>query len=420
VRFPSSVRWVAVTIFIFSSVLNYLDRQVLATMAEIWRAHPAFPFTYGDYGSLLSVFSIAYAVSALFIGWFIDRVGLNRGATIAVAIWGVASFGTGMSHNVHQLLIWRAVLGVAEAGGVSAALKAVAMYLLPEERALGGAVGQLGLSLGAGLAPGFAVYFSYQYDWRWTFFAAGILSFIWIPAWLTTARLIPSELKLPNEPNRPPFRMLADRTLWALMLANALGMTAYSLWTNWSPSYLVRMHHLTPAQAAGYVWIIPICGYFGAMLGGAISWFLIRSGMTPVAARKRACLISACFALATFAIPALPTPALATFGISFSYFWVCSWSTNHYTLPIDIYGPGQAAFGVAGLVFAYGAMQSIVSQPIAAVIQRYGFEPVCFLFALLPLMSYLVVHLMIREKDHSLREKKFSTHNQHVHSNMLD
>ena len=49
-------------------------------MVDIWRDAPEFPFTYADYGLLLSVFSIAYAVSALFVGWFIDRVGLNRGA----------------------------------------------------------------------------------------------------------------------------------------------------------------------------------------------------------------------------------------------------------------------------------------------------------------------------------------------------
>jgi ACS family hexuronate transporter-like MFS transporter len=96
-----SLRWLALTIFVFSSVLNYLDRQVLATMVDIWRTQHEFPFTYDDYGLLLSVFSLAYALSALFVGWFIDRVGLNRGACIAVAVWAAASIGTGMSHSVH-------------------------------------------------------------------------------------------------------------------------------------------------------------------------------------------------------------------------------------------------------------------------------------------------------------------------------
>ena len=188
---PIPARWVAISVFILASVLNYLDRQILATMVDIWRARPDFPFTDSDYGLLLSVFSIAYALSALFVGWFIDRVGLNRGTIAAVALWAVASFGTGASHSVHELLVWRALLGVSEASAIVAVTKAVAMYLLPKERAVGQAMSQLGLSLGAGIAPAFAVYFSYRYSWHWAFYAAGLLSIAWIPLWLTTSSVIP-------------------------------------------------------------------------------------------------------------------------------------------------------------------------------------------------------------------------------------
>jgi len=401
VRTPLPARWVAILVFIFASVLNYLDRQILATMVDIWRARPEFPFTYDDYGLLLSVFSIAYAVSALFVGWFIDRVGLNRGAGFAVAIWAIASFGTGASHSVHQLLVWRALLGISEASAIAAVTKAVAMYLLPRERAVGQAMSQLGLSLGAGLAPKFAVYFSDRYSWHWAFYAAGLLSLAWIPIWLATARKIPPVASLPPGQATHSFGLLRDPKLWVLMIANMLGMTVYSLWANWAPTYLIRVHHLTPEQASNYTPIVPLAGYLGALLGGAISWRLVRSGATPVAARKRACLISALFLLTTIAVPLLPTPALATAGMSFSFFWVCAWSTNHYTLPIDIYGAGRAAFGGAALVFAYGVMQSFISRPLAAVIERYGFGPVCLAFAWLPLAGYILVHLRIRDDSGS-------------------
>src|ERR1700722_15701745 len=307
-------------------------------MVDIWRTRAEFPFTYDDYGLLLSVFSIGYALSALFVGWFIDRVGLNRGAGLAVTVWAIASFGTGASHSVRELLVWRALLGISEASAIAAVTKAVAMYLLPRERAVGQAMSQLGLSLGAGIAPAFAVYFSYRYSWHWAFYAAGLLSLAWIPMWLATARLIPPVVTLPAGQESHSFRLLRDPKLLALMIANMLGMSVYSLWANWTPTYLIRVHHLTPPQASHYTWIVPLTGYLGALLGGAISWRLVRSGHTPVAARKRACLISAVFLLATMAVPLLPNPALATFGVSVSFFCVCAWSTNHYTLPIDIYG----------------------------------------------------------------------------------
>ncbi len=396
-RSPVPIRWVAITIFVFSAVLNYLDRQVLATMAEIWRKNPDFPFTATDYPHLISVFSIAYAMSALFIGWFIDRVGLNRGATISVAVWAIASIGSGMSHSVSELLVWRALLGVAEASGVSAVGKAVGLYLLPRERAVGSAMGQLGLSLGAGLAPGVTVFFAYQYSWRWTFFAVGILSLAWIPVWLITARLVPPVARISTEQAKHSFGLLADPKLWALIIANFFAMTIYSLWTNWPPRYLVQTHHLDPQQTARYTWIVPICGYLGAMLGGSMSWRFIRAGMTPIGARKRACLVSAIFLLGTMAIPLLPNPALATAGMSLSFFWICAWSANHYTLPIDIYGASRAAFGVASLIFAYGLMQFVVSGPLGAIIERYGFKPVCLAFSFLPILCYFLVNWLIRD-----------------------
>jgi len=399
-RLAVPVRWIALTVFVFSAVLNYLDRQVLATMAEVWTTRHEFAFTPSDYGHLVQYFSIAYALTALFVGSFIDRVGLNRGATVSVAVWAIASFGTGMSHSVEQLLLWRILLGAAEASGVTAVGKAVSLYLYPKEQAVGQAMGQLGLSLGAGLAPGFAVYFAYQHDWRWTFYAVGILSLAWIPVWLITSRWIPPTVGHVSVVHKHSFGLLKDRKLWALVLGNFLAMTVYSLWTNWPPRYLVRMHHLTPAETARYTWIVPICGYFGAMLGGGLSWRLIQRGKTPVAARKRACMLAAVLLLGTMTIPLLPTPALATAGMCLSFFLVAAWSTNHYTLPIDIYGPARAAFGVSSLIMAYGLMQFVISSPLAWITDRYGFAPVCVVFSLLPLASYAVVHWLIPDSTH--------------------
>ncbi len=407
----TSARWTAVTIFVFSAVLNYLDRQVLATMVDIWRSHPekgAAPFSYADYGSLLLVFALAYALSAPFMGWFIDRVGLNRGICLSVAVWAVASFGTGLSRGFTQLLICRALLGIAEASGVSAVGKATAMYLKPEERAVGAGMGQLGLSLGAGLAPSFAVFFAYNpaFGWRWSFFAAGMLSLIWIPAWLITSRLVRPLTQPKSEHGLGSWVLARDPRLWAMVLANGTGMTIYYLWINWSPTYLVRVHHLTPAAASHYTPYIPIAGYFGAMLGGSLSWRFIRGGLQPVEARKRVCLIASCILLGTMAIPLLPTPLLATIGMSLSYFWIAAWSANMYTIPVDLYGADRAAFGVSALIFAYGLMQAIVSPQMGWVIEKYGFQPICFTFALMPLLAWLLLKTAVKTDSHPPTDHK--------------
>jgi ACS family hexuronate transporter-like MFS transporter len=401
---PVRLRWIAVIIFSLSSVLNYLDRQVLATMADVWERHGEFSFNSSDYGLLLSVFSVAYALSAPFMGWFLDRVGLNRGIAFSVGLWALASFGTASSHNLTHLLAWRFILGVAEASGISSAGKMAGMYLKPEERAVGGAVCQFGLSAGAGLAPRFTIFFAEQSSWRWAFGAAGIASLLWIPIWLLTAKAIPpAEVDTPRRgANRDAAIMLRDGRLWALVFANMLSMTIYSLWISWSPKYLVLMQGMTPKEASHYSWVVPLWGYVGAFLGGSLSWRLIKRGVPPVESRKRACLWAAVVCLSTFAIPFTTTPFWATAGMSLSYFCVAAWSTNLYTIPVDLYGAGRAAFGVAAQVFAYGTMQAIISVPMGNIINQYhqrGFAAICYTFAFLPLAAYLVLALFVKERD---------------------
>jgi ACS family hexuronate transporter-like MFS transporter len=416
------LRWIAVVVFVLSSVLNYLDRQVLATMADIWRLRHDFPVT-PDYGLLVTVFSIAYAISAPFMGWFLDRVGLNRGISISVALWAVASAGTGTVHDMTGLLIWRSALGVAEAAGISGVGKVIGMYLLPEERAVGQATSQLGISVGAALAPQFTVLLAYHFNWRWAFFAAGILSLLWIPLWLTTTRLIPPAVQ-PRAASGGVHSevLIRDARFWALIVANGLSMTLYSLWTNWTPKYLVHMG-LSPSEAAKYSWVVPLCGYAGSFLGGSLSWRFIRGGDTPIRARKRVCLLAAigCLAtalvpltrpfeesmghvpfigcLATAIVPLTRAPLLATIGMSFSFLAIAAWSSNLYTLPVDIFGAARAGFATSGLVFAYGAMQAIISQPLGKVVERWGFAPVCVAFAALPMLAYAILRRYVPDKQ---------------------
>jgi ACS family hexuronate transporter-like MFS transporter len=112
-----------------------------------------------------------------------------------------------------------------------------------------------------------------------------------------------------------------------------------------------------------------------------------------VRARRRACLVSAAAAVVTAALPWIATPALATAGISASFFLVTAWSTNLYTIPVDLYGAARAAFGVSALVFAYGAMQAAISRPLGVVIERFGFTPVTLVLAFLPLASCALLYV---------------------------
>jgi MFS transporter, ACS family, hexuronate transporter len=165
-------RWFAFSVFVISSTLNYLDRQLLATLAPLIMAELAFNQT--DFGFLISAFSIAYAASSLIAGWFLDRVGVNRGMTAAVSWWSAAAVATGFSRGIGGLVICRAALGIGESAGVPAAGKLNGMYLKPEERALGAAVNQIGLSLGLAIAP-LWITIARTHTWRTPFVITGLV-----------------------------------------------------------------------------------------------------------------------------------------------------------------------------------------------------------------------------------------------------
>ena len=261
----------------------------------------------------------------------IDRTGLTRGISLAVGLWSCAGIATGFTTGLGGLIGCRAVLGVAEAGGIPSAGKAIHTYLRPPERALGNAINQAGVMLGAILAPPVATWIAVRYGWRMAFVLTGILGLLWCPVWNRVARHAAPSAKPSLGAGHG--ELLRDRRLWAFVAANGLGMVGYSLWSNWTTQYLVDVHRLTVAQAAWYAWIPPLV------------------------------------------------------GISVSIFAVSAFSVSTYTLPLDVFGGARAAFAVSMLVASYGAIQLVISPLFGAIIDRHGYGPVTAIAAVTPLAA---------------------------------
>lgn len=376
-------RWWILIVFVLSSSINYLDRQSLSTLAPLLLAD--FHLSHEQYGWILAAFSITYAASAPFAGMMVDRIGLNRGISLAVGLWSAAGIATGFTAGLAGLVGCRAVLGVAEAGGIPAVGKAVHTYLRPPERAMGNAINQAGVSLGAVLAPPIATWIAVRYGWRMAFVLTGVLGLLWIPVWNFVARHSPPAPK--TSTGLAHYEMLRDRRLWGFMAANGLSMVGYSLWSNWTTQFLVDAHRLTVAQAAWYAWIPQFVAMIGGFVGGWFSLRLMDRGVAAPAARFRVCFAAALLSLATFAIPQAPSAAWATAGISVSIFAVTAFSVNTYTLPLDVFGGARAAFAVSMLVASYGAIQLVISPLFGRIIDRQGYSPVMAIAAVTPLAA---------------------------------
>ena len=376
-------RWLVLSVFVLSTAINYLDRQTLATLAPLLRNE--FRLSNAGYGWILTAFSITYAASAPFAGMLIDRAGLNRGIGLAVGLWSCAGIATGFTRGLGSLALCRAALGMAEAAGIPAAGKAIHLFLKPAERALGNAVNQAGVSLGMMLAPPLATFFAVRGGWRQAFVVTGLLGLAWIPLWNSASRW--SYSTSPAVTDSRPAEILLDSRLWGFAAANALSMIPYSLWTNWTTLYLVDVFHMTVVEAAWFAWIPPVFAVLGGLAGGWLSLRFVDRGLAPMTSRFRACLAAAVLSLAAAALPMATGPGWASAFISLSIFSVAAFSVNMYSLPLDAFGGGRAAFAVSILLASYGFVQALISPAFGKAIDLYGYPPVAVAASVTPLAA---------------------------------
>ena len=384
----SSLRWYAVSVFVISSTLNFMDRQLLATLAPLIMAE--FHLNQTRYGLLISAFSIAYAASSLGVGWLLDRFGVTRTISAAVAWWSAAAASTGFAGSFGALAVTRAALGMGESAGVPAVGKLNGIYLKPKERAMGAALNQVGISLGMGLAPAW-ISVAYRYSWRAPFVIVGLISLLWIPLWHWVSRKIPPAEPLAAAPQRPSLRLLLDRNLILVVIASVLWMGAYSLWSYWTTLYLINVHGLTLRQTQGYVWIPPLVSNVGGFLGGWMSLKWMERGVNAVAARRRAVFVSAAGLLITLLLPLMPDARWATAIIAISFLFALAGSVNIYAIPIDLFGPGKSGLAISALTFAYGLLQTVISPLIGWLADRRLYTQVVWGVTLLPLLSCAVL-----------------------------
>jgi len=396
------MRWLAVSVFILSVTLNYLDRQLLSALAPLILRE--FHLNQTQYGWLVSAFSIAYAAAALFMGYLLDRAGVDRGVSVAVAWWSAAAASIGLTRSFLGLAICRALLGVGESASVPAVGKLNGIYLKPKERALGAALNQVGISLGLALAPAF-IGLAIAYGWRVPFIVSGCAGILWIPLWLAVSRRIPPDNPDGGAERKPPdLRLLLHRDLLLLVGVNVLWMGTYSLWSSWTTLYLMGVHNLTLSETKSYVWIPPLVASVGGFFGGWLSLAWMNRGASSIAARRNAIIVSAIGTLSTLLLPLAANPRQATALISASFFFVLAGSVNIYALPIDIYGPARAGLAISALVLSYGLLQTVISPIIGHLADLHLYRQVVYLVAIPPLASCLLL-LGIRDESSQSRPR---------------
>jgi ACS family hexuronate transporter-like MFS transporter len=347
---------------------------------------------------LISAFGLTYAFSSPLAGWLIDRAGLARGMTLFASLWSMAGIATGWSGSLKALAACRMLLGAGESAGIPALAKANATWLDSRSWAFSLAANNIAIAAGSAAAPLLVAALTPRWPWRSVFFVTGIAGLLWIPIWILTTRRIPPAPPAPRTQLRGlAWKMLHDRRLWGVTLSNALIMTVYTVWTNWTTLYFVQQLHLTEADAnRHYAWLPPIFAMLGGFAGGYLTWRSMGRGMSAVTARLRGCWIAAGFLLLTATLPLFQSPVCAAAVISVTMFWAMSLQMNVHILPVDIFGHDVAGLSVSVLACSYGLVQALISPLVGATVDRFGFPAVCFLLSVLPMAGVWILKRTLR------------------------
>ena len=91
-------RWSICALLFFATTLSYVDRQVFAILAPTLEKE--IGWSEIEYGYLVSIFQVAYALGLFLVGRFIDKVGVKLGYSLSIVVWSIAEIGHALVKSV--------------------------------------------------------------------------------------------------------------------------------------------------------------------------------------------------------------------------------------------------------------------------------------------------------------------------------
>src|ERR1051326_7418230 len=122
-------------------------------------------------------------ISNPLLGWILERAGLRRGMTTAVAFWPAASVAHAFAGGFWSFGAARAALGFGEGATFPGGLRTVVQTLPPDQRGRGLAVSYSGGSLGALVTPLIVTPIFLWWGWRAAFWFTGLIGMGWLALW---------------------------------------------------------------------------------------------------------------------------------------------------------------------------------------------------------------------------------------------
>lgn len=334
--------WYVVALLCALAVMSYLDRYIIALLAD--PIIDEFGISTTDVGLLIGLgFGLVYAIAGVPLAHWLDSGTRLRIVAFGVLLWSLCTASSGLAPDYPTLLASRVGVAIGEAVLVPATISLIGDLFEPSKRTLpiaifmgtaslmgSGAfiIGGLTYELANQLAPSFGVE-----SWRLTMIMVGLPGLVLAPILVFTVR----------EPDRGSQESVAahDASIAAVArhLSNharyyapyflALGISAigtYSL-ISWATSMLARSYGMSVASAGSLYGTAGLAaGIVAAIFWPAASAWVQRSGRMYGNMLLMAAGLG-CAQLSMALLPQLEGRALALFAIAVSIFGIAASGT---------------------------------------------------------------------------------------------
>ncbi len=408
-----NLRWFIVTLVALATVINYIDRGALGFLwPEISKD---LNLSKTDYAIILNVFTFAYAFGQTLFGKIFDWIGTRIGFVLSIVVWSTATMLHAVAGGLASFAVFRAILGVSEAGNWPGATKANAEWFPIKERALAQGIFNSGAAIGGIVSPLIIAYLFLFFDsWKATFITIGALGFLWLIPWLILYKSGPEShpwldsaerdyilkgqknTETNSEATYAPgsAEILSRKESWGVIMASFFLDPIWWLFVGWLPLYLSETYGFGVKEIGLYAWVPYVGAMFGAWFGGLLANNRISAGWTVNKTRKFVIGLGGLIMLVSLLMTIkAASPVVAVLLMAAILFGFQTAVGNIQTLPSDFYN-GKSVASLAGFAGTAAKLAVVGLNFLIPVITVNSYAPAFAVGAALAILSVLSVWIL--------------------------
>lgn len=385
--------WWVLALMTIDYALGMIDRNAVSVLKTTLKE--AFQIGDSEYSLLVTAFMVPYAIFYLICGRIVDRFGTRWPLTIFVLVWSGATVGAGLSNSLSEMIVWRAVLGAAEAGLLPATIYALVVWFPRDRLATIYAIKNPVQALGAIISPPLIAGLAINYGWRAGFIVPGAVGFLFAVLWFFTDRNPPrydGAPPAPVETSKPGLiNMLRNPLIWGVLLARVISDPVWFFFQYWQAGYLQEQLGLSLADVGRLLWIPPMLNVLLTFGTAAVSDRLIGRGWIAPRSRIRIMQSVAVLAPLILVIPLVDSIPAVIALLATTYFMSFTWLAMSNILMADLFPKNQVGTAI-GLISCVGTIGAAVfNAGVGSIIEAVGYVPVFVFLAVLHPIAVVVM-----------------------------